>query len=130
MVERAHVVQVLDRQVHALADDALVLGDRWADKARGQLQHRVGTELGREFFVRQLDPVALDAGEGDGQRVALGADRMDPDRLPRLGRGRNYRLCGKVEGNAEDVGIFDVEQAFLVEIVGLTAQRAAHHLLA
>ena len=52
------------------------------------------------------------------------------DRL-RLGRLGDLRRGGEVEGDAHDVGIFDVEQAGLgVEVVGLAAQAAPDHLLA
>ena len=45
-------------------------------------------------------------------------------------RLRHHRLGGEVEGDAHDVGIFDVEQAVLVQLIGLAAQAAADHLLA
>ena len=40
------------------------------------------------------------------------------------------RLGGEVERDAHDVGVFDVEQAVRVQVVGLPAQAAADHLLA
>ena len=40
------------------------------------------------------------------------------------------RLGGEVERDAEDVGVLDVEQAVLVQVVGLAAERAADDLLA
>ena len=43
----AHVVQMLDRQVDAFADDTLVLGDRRADEVGRQLQYQVRAELAR-----------------------------------------------------------------------------------
>jgi len=55
---------------------------------------------------------------------------VDTHRLGRLGRLGDHRLRGEVEGNTEDVGVFDVEQALLVQLVALPAQAAAHHLLA
>jgi hypothetical protein len=36
----------------------------------------------------------------------------------------------EVEGNAEDVGVFDVEEIIDVELVGLAAKSAADDLLA
>ena len=126
----AHVVEVLDGQVHALADDALVLGDGRADKSGRQLQHRILVEFRRELLVRQLDAIAFDAREADFERVALRADRMDADGLARLGRRRDDGLRREVEGDAENVGIFDVEQAVFIQIVGLAAQAAADDLLA
>ena len=51
----------------------------------------------------------------------------------RLGR-RNDRLRREVEGNAENIGVFHVEEpfigSFLVQIVRLATQRAPDHLLA
>ena len=47
----------------------------------------------------------------------------------RLGR-RDHRLGGEVKGNTKHVGIFDVEQALFVQVVGLATQGAADHLLA
>ena len=55
---------------------------------------------------------------------------MDADGRARLAGRRDHRLGGEVERDAEHVGVFDVEQALLVEIVGLAAQRAADDLLA
>ena len=86
--------------------------------------------VGRQPFLRQFDAVALDAREADFERVALGPHGLDLDRLARRLRRRDDRLGGEVEGNAEDVGVLDVEQAVLVQVVGLAAQRAADDLLA
>ena len=44
----AHVLKVLDGQINAFANDALVAGDRGADKVRGQMQHRVGAKVGSQ----------------------------------------------------------------------------------
>src|SRR5207253_661220 len=50
----------------------------------------------------------------------------------RLWRGDD-RLCREVEGDAEDVGIFHVEQSFIrpffVQLIRLTAQRTTNNLL-
>ena len=101
-----------------------------ADQVRRELQDRVVVELGGQPLLRQLDAVALDAREADLERVALGPHRLDLDRLARRLRRRDDRLGGEVERDAEDVGVLDVEQALLVQVVGLPAQRAADHLLA
>ena len=100
------------------------------DEIGRQLQDRVVVELGRQPLLRQLDAVALDAREADLERIALGAHGLDLDRLARRLRRRDDRLGGEVERDAEDVGVFDVEQAFLVQVVGLPAQGAADDLLA
>ena len=45
-------------------------------------------------------------------------------------RLRHHGFGGEVEGDAEHVGVFHVEEALFVQVVGLAAQRAAHHLFA
>ena len=50
--------------------------------------------------------------------------------LARRGRLHDYRLCGEIERYAEHVGVLHVEQAFVVQVVGLATQGAANHLLA
>ena len=100
------------------------------DEVRGELQDGVVVEVGGQPLLRQFDAVALDAREADFERIALGADGLDLDGLARRLRRRDDRLGREVEGNAEDVGVLDVEQAFFVQVVGLAAQRAADDLLA
>ncbi len=128
---RPHVAQVLEVQVHALADDAGVPRDRTGRPGPG-VSSRIGVvvELGRQPLLGQLDAIALDAREADFERVALGPHGLDLDRLARRLRRRDDRLGREVERNAEDVGVLDVEQALLVQVVGLAAQRAADDLLA
>ena len=106
------------------------LRDGRADQVRRQLQDRVVVEFGREPLLGQLDAIALDAREADFQSIALGPHGLDLDRLAGRLRRRHDRLGGEVERNAEDVGVFDVEQAFFVQVVGLAAQGAADDLLA
>ena len=127
---RPHVAEVLEVQVHALADDAGVARDRWADEVGREFQDGVVVEVGGQPLLGQLHAVALDAREADFERIALGAHGLDLDRLARRLRRGDDRLGGEVERNAEHVGVFDVEQALLVQVVGLAAQRAADHLLA
>ena len=98
-------------QVDAFADDAGVLRDRWPDEVRGQFQDRVVVEVGGQPFLGQFDPIAFDAREADFERVALGPHGLDLDGLARRLRRGDDRLGREVEGNAEDVGVFDVEQA-------------------
>ena len=114
----------------ALADDPGVARDRRADEVGGELQDRVVVEFGREPFLRQLDAVAFDPREADFEGIALRPHGLDLDGLARRLRRRDDRLGGEVEGNAEDVGIFDIEEPFLVQVVGLAAEGAADDLLA
>ena len=76
------------------------------------------------------DAIALDARKTDFERVAFGPDSLDLDRLARRLRRRDDRLRGEVERNAEHVGVLDVEQILLVQVVRLAAQGAADDLLA
>ena len=108
---RPHVAQVFQVQVDAFADDAGVPGDRRADEVGRQLQDRVVVEVGRQPFLGQFDAIAFDAREADFESVAVGPDGLDLDGLARRLRRRDDRLGGEIEGNAEDVGIFDVEEA-------------------
>ena len=107
-----------------------VLGDRRADEVRGQLQHGVVIELGGEPFLRQFDPIACHTGKADFEGIAVGTNGLDLDGLAGRLRRRNHRLGGEVEGDAQHIGIFDVEQVLFVEVVGLAAQGTADDLLA
>ena len=89
------------------------LRDGRADEIGGQLENRIVVEVGGEAFLGQFDAVAFDAREADFQRVALRANGLDLNRLARRLRRGDDRLGREVEGNAEDVGVFDVEQARL-----------------
>ena len=112
-VRGPHVAQVLEAQVDAFADDAGVARDRRADEVGREFQDGVVVEVGGQPFLRQFDAIAFDARKADFESVALGAHGLDLNRLARRLRRRDDRLRGEVEGNAEDVGIFDVEQALL-----------------
>ena len=99
---------------------------------RSGVSSRIESSLNSAFepFLGQFDAVALDAREADFERVALRPHGLDLNRLARRLRRSDDRLGGEVERNAEDVGIFDVEQPFFVQVVGLAAQGAADDLLA
>ena len=126
----AHVAGVHEVQVHRLADDPGVAGLGGADEIGRELQDRVLVEAGGEPLFRQLDAVALDAREADLERIAVGPDGLDLDGLARRLRRRDHRLGVEVERDAEHVGVLDVEEILLVQVVGLAAQRAADDLLA
>jgi hypothetical protein len=55
---------------------------------------------------------------------------MDANRLARPRGLHDHRLRGEVERHAQDVRVLDVEQAVLVQLVGLPPQGAPDHLLA
>ena len=86
--------------------------------------------VGGQPFLGQFNAVALDAGEADFQVIALGVHGFDLDGLAGRLWGRHHWFGGEVERHPQDVGVFDVEQALLIEVVGLSAQGAANHLLA
>ena len=63
----AHVAGVNKVEINTFTDDALVLGNRRADKIRGQFQHGIFIELCGQPFLRQFDPIALQHGESGFQ---------------------------------------------------------------
>ena len=128
MVDRRISIEMFDRQIDWLANDSLVANVRWANEIGCQIEHRIAVEFGSQTFFRKFDPIAFDTGKGNFERVTIWPNRMDPDRLARFDRRRNDRLGGEVERDAEDVGILDIEQLFLVEIVGLSTQPAPDDL--
>ena len=77
----AEIASVDEVQINALADNALVAGDRWPDQLGSQFQHRVCIEHRGQPFRGQLDTVALHAGEADFQVIALGAHGFDLNSL-------------------------------------------------
>ena len=117
-------------EINTFTDDALVLGNRRADEIRGQLQHGIVVELRGQPFLRQFDAIACHTGKADFEVIAVGTNGLDVDGLAGRLRGRDHRLGGEIEGNAQHIGIFHIEQVFLIEIVGLAAQCPADDLLA
>ena len=100
------------------------------DKIRREFQNGIGVEIGGEPFLRQFDAIAFDARKADFKRVALRPHGFDLDRLARRLRRGDDGLGREVEGDAEDVGIFHVEELLFIEVVGLAAEGAANDLLA
>ena len=127
---RAQIPTVDQVQVDALADDAGIVRDGRADDVRREDQGRVLAELRVDVFLRQFHAVSLHAREANLTGVPIRGDGPDRYRLARLRLPGGDRLGGEVERDAEHVGVLDVEQALLVQIVGLAAEGAAHHLLA
>ena len=86
------------------------------------------------FAVRRslgkLDAIPHDAGKANFQSISVRPDGLDLDGLPRRDGNDHDWLRGKVEGNAEHVGIFDIEESFLVQVVRLAAQSASDDLFA
>ena len=88
------------------------------------------SKRGGQAFFRQLDAIALHPREPDLAGVAIRRDRLYQYRLARRRRLDRDRLGGEVERDAEDVRVLDVEEAILVGVVRLAAERTADHLLA
>jgi len=126
----SQVLQVLQAQIHVLADDAGVLGDGGTDQIRGEIEHRIVREFGLQTLLRQLHPITHHPWKTDFEGVPLRPHRLDLDGLARWLRWRHDRLGGEIEGDAEYVRILDVEEPVLVQLVGLAAQGAADDLLA
>jgi len=126
----AHVAGVDEVEIDRLADDAGVARFGGTDQVRCKFEHRVGVEMGREAVLRQLGAIALHARKADFQGVAVRAHGLDLHGFARWLRRSHHGLGSEVEGNAEHVGVFDVEQAVLIEVVGLAAQRATDDLFA
>jgi hypothetical protein len=66
----------------------------------------------------------------DLQGVALRADGPDLNGFSRLLGRCDNRLGCKVEWNAENIGVLDIEATLLVEVIRLAAKGAANDLLA
>ena len=121
---------MFQRQIDALTDKTLVAGFGRADEIWGEFQRAVGCELRFEPLLRQFGAIALDPRKADFERVAIGADGVDMDRVIGLGRlGLNGRR-GEIERDAENVGIFYLEQAIGLLDIGLAAQGTTDDLFA
>ena len=129
-----HVVQVFKAQIDAFADDAGVPSDGRTDQIGSQFQHGVRCELGFEPFLGKFDPVALHSRECDLQVIALWTHRLDLNRFSRRLRRSDNWLCGEVERNSKNVGIFDVEHALIwavfIDLIRLAAKGSADNLFA
>ncbi|CPK41295.1 Uncharacterised protein [Bordetella pertussis] len=119
---------MLDVQFHRFANDAGVVSLCRTNHVRRQSEVVVVVELGFELFFWQFDAIALHAREQDFQRVAFRAQCLDRDGFAGLGRRDDNRLGCEVEGDAKYVGILHVEEALLVQFIGLAAQGTANHL--
>jgi hypothetical protein len=101
-----------------------------ADQIRRELQYGVFREVGCQALLWQLDSIPGHAGEADLEFIALRADSLDLDGLPRRLRRGDDGLGREVEGDAKHIGVFDVEQFLLVQVVGLPPQGPADDLFA
>jgi len=104
--------------------------DGRADEVGRENQDRIVVKFRRQPFLRQLDSVAFDPREADLESITLRAYGPHLNGLTRRLRRRYDGLGGEVEGNAENVGIFHIEEPFLVQVVGLTTESSSDDLLA
>ena len=125
-----HAFQVAQIQVHGLAHDSGVPHLRRTNQFRGQLQHMILVEFSLQPVIGRLHAITRHPREADLQRVPLRPHRMHPHRLSRRLRRGDHGLRSEVEGDAQHIGVLDVEQVFLVEVVGLAPERAPDRLLA
>ena len=126
----ARLVQVLNVEFYAFSDDAGVMRSCCSNHFWSKYKPMIVIELCLQFFFWKFDTIALYFGEANFQMVSLGTHCLDYDGFAGWGRGGNCWLGCEVEGNAEDVSIFHVEQPIFVELIGLAAQSSADDLFA
>ena len=130
-MEGAQILAVDQTQVDAFADDPGVVGDRRTDDLGGEYEGRVCRRTLRPRALRAAPRGSpARAGKRISQASRSGVNRPDRNGFARLRLPGDDRLGGEVERDAEHVGVFDVEHAVFVQIVGLAAQGAANYLLA
>src|ERR1035438_5463050 len=100
---RAQSAQVLKGERVAFADDALDDDHGWPHKVGREAKLGVFGEPGGEAGIRQLDAVALDAGESDFEGIEVGANGADADGGARRFGRSDDGLGAEIEGDAEDV---------------------------
>ena len=83
------------------------------DEVGAEFENGVLVEAGGEALFGQLDVVALHAGEADFERVAVW-NGFDLNRLTRWLRWSDDGLRREVEGDAENIGILDIEESLFV----------------
>ena len=126
----AHAFGMHQRQVHAFANDAFLPVDGGADFLGAEPVGGVVVKHHTELCVGQHHAVALHPGKANLQRVTLGLHGFDLHGFARRCGFDDGGLGVEVKGDAQHVGVFDVEQAFAIDLVRLAAQRAANDLLA
>ena len=88
------------------------------------------SNLASTCSLRQFHAVALHPRKANLAGVASGVIALTATVSRGFGCLAGTGWAVKSNGNTEHVGVLDVEQGLLVQIVGLAAQGAAHHLLA
>ena len=87
-------------------------------------------EIGLQAIIGRLHAITGHPRETNLQLVSVRPNRTHPHRLLGWLRRRDHGLRREVERDAQHIGILDVEQILLVEVVGLAPERAPDRLLA
>ena len=74
-------------------------------------QHELGilVEIGSQTFFRQFHAIALHPWETDFQRITVRPHCLDMHGLTRFLRWRDHRFSREIKGDAQHVGVFNVE---------------------
>ena len=108
-------------EIFRLADQPGIDGGGGSDEIGAECQNGFSVEVCGKPFHRQFHAIALDTREANFECIAFGAHGLDLHCLARrLGWGDD-RLGGEIEGDAENVRVFDVEQTLIIQLVGLAA---------
>ena len=99
------------------------------DHVGRQNQFRVRREICLQLFFGQVYPVADDAREDHLQRRPL-LHRRNACQLLWWLDGCDLGLRRKVERDAHDVGVLDIEQSIVIQVIGVAAQTATDDLFA
>src|SRR5204863_8696074 len=91
---------------------------------------RIVVELRSQTLIGQFSAVTLDPWKTDFEGIAFRAHCVNGDGLARRLRWRDDRLRVEVERNPQDVGVLNVEEPLVVQIVRLPPKRTTNHLLA
>ena len=127
---RPDTLDPVGAQFHRQPDDPPVLRPGRPHEFRRQDQLRVGNEFRGQAVIREFLSVPLNVREADLQALALREDRMDMGDRLRFRRFDDRRLRREVERDAEHIRVFGVEEAFVVQLVRLPAQRPPDDLFA
>ncbi|OQB36386.1 MAG: hypothetical protein BWY09_01948 [Candidatus Hydrogenedentes bacterium ADurb.Bin179] len=111
---------MLEVQVHPFANDTLVFCFGRSHKVGRQHQNGIVIKFGGETFCGKFHTVPLNPWEPNLQGITLRPDCPDVYGFARGDGGRDHRFGREIEGDAEHIGIFNVEEIDFVQVVGLT----------
>src|ERR1700761_2087827 len=76
-----HIAEMSEAHIFALADDAGVARNRRSNEVRAKFENGIVIEVRTEPFFGKLDSIAFNTREADFQRVSVGTDSLDLNRL-------------------------------------------------